>query len=77
MSARELKTVVHDQIEALTDEQTIQVYEYLSSQYGKELSTSEEMIAALRHDLETARVGGYKGITTNELQTKMRQWLTR
>jgi hypothetical protein len=34
MSARELKSQLHEQIEALTDEQTIRVYEFVRISFG-------------------------------------------
>jgi hypothetical protein len=79
MSARELKTALHERIEALTDEQTLQVYEFFSTQYGEEepTDTSSELLEELRSDLEKAQHTDYKGITTTELQQKMTQWLTR
>lgn len=78
MSARELKAQLHERIDALTDEQTVQVYEFVNSQIGDDpIPTSEEMIDELRGDLEEAEKTNYAGITTSELQQKMKQWLTR
>ncbi|MCY7358344.1 MAG: hypothetical protein LH609_12970 [Rudanella sp.] len=79
MSARELKTALHERIEALTDEQTLHVYEYVSIQYSEDnsITTTPEMLNELRNDLAEAQRANYKGITTSELQQKMQQWLTR
>lgn len=79
MSARELKTALIEEIKALTDEQTLQVYEYVRIQYLDDdpIMTTPEMIEELRIDLDEARHVNYTGITTSELQQKMKQWLTR
>ena len=79
MSARELKTELHEQIEALTDEQAMEVHEYISTQYleNDPITTTPEILDELRNDLAEAQRTNYTGITTNELQQKMKQWLTR
>jgi hypothetical protein len=77
MSARDVKAALIEQIETLTDEQALQVYEYVQTQYGEEDSPTPELLEELRKDLEQAQQTNYAGITTPELQQKMKQWLTR
>jgi hypothetical protein len=78
MSARDLKTELHERIEALTDEQTVQVYEYISTQYMESDNfdaNSPEMVAKIEQTL--ANVGKSKTYSTEEILTLISEWSTR
>lgn len=76
MSARELKTELHEQIEALTDEQAMEVHEYVKTQYGEEDNDfdaiSPEMMAKLEKSLKQAQAEGFVGIPNEVVMKEMR-----
>lgn len=79
MSARELRTALIDEIEALTDVQALQVYEYLKTHYGEEEDSfdanSPEVMAKIEQTL--ANVGKSKTYSTEEILTFISEWSTR
>ena len=81
MSATDLKTIMHQRIDQLSDDETVlDLFETMSSFLeGRSVpldSESPEVVARLRKSLANQAVG-QRGVSTEELIPKMQQWRTR
>lgn len=76
MSARELKAVIHEHIEALNDEQIVRVYEFVSTQYSEEKNDfsaiSPEVMAKIEESLKRAQADDFVGIPNEVVMKEMR-----
>ena len=80
MSATDLKTIMHRRIDQLTDDETvIDLFETMNSFLeGRNFqlnSDAPEFVAQLKQALANVEAG-QRGISTDELVTKMQQWRT-
>lgn len=81
MSATDLKTIMHRRIDQLTDDETVlDLFETMNSFLeGRNVpfdSNTPEFVTQLRQSLANVEANG-RGISTDELITKMQQWRTR
>jgi uncharacterized protein involved in exopolysaccharide biosynthesis len=77
MSARELRSALNKEIKALTDEQALEVYKYVKTQYSEDNfdANAPEVLAKIEKSL--ASVANQKKYTTDEIVTFINQWSTR
>ena len=81
MSVSDLKTIMHQRIEHLQDEETVldlfaTMTSFLEGRSVPPDSNSPEIVARLKQSL-ASQESGNRGISTDELVTKMEQWRTR
>lgn len=81
MSATDLETIMHRRIDQLTDDETVfDLFETMNSFLeGRGVpfdSNTPELVAQLKRSLANVEANG-RGISTDELVTKMQQWRTR
>jgi hypothetical protein len=81
MSATDLKSIMHRRIDQLTDEETLEdlfqtMNSFLEGRTPWPDSDSSEQVERLTKSLTKIETNP-QGITTDELEQKMKQWLTR
>lgn len=81
MSVADLKTIMHQRIDQLHDEETVldlfvTMSSFLEGRSVTPDSNSPEILARLKQAL-AKQEAGQRGISTDELLLKMQQWRTR
>ena len=81
MSVSDLKTIMHQRIEQLCDEETVldlfaTMSSFLEGRSVPPDSNSPEIMARLKQALSNME-DGQGGVSTDELMVKMQQWRTR
>ena len=81
MSATDLKTMMHRRIDQITDDETVlDLFEtmnlFLEGRNFSFDSDAPEVVVQLKRTLASVEAG-QRGISTDELITKMQQWRTR
>ncbi len=79
MSANEIKTLLHQKIELLSENDALEVYDFLSTYYSKQSDEFDQNAPDIVNKIERslANVGNGKTYTTDEILTFVKQWSTK
>lgn len=79
MSANEIKALLHQKIESLSEVQALEVYDFVSGYYSEQPDAFDENAPAVvtKSEQSLANVGSGKTYTTEEILTFVKQGSTR